>query len=57
MVVLVDDGGHVVPVNRIQSIVHVVFGLVEAVESQSTVDSCSLKGEKCLVDVGSDVVL
>ena len=57
VVVLVDDGRHVIPVNWIQSVVHVVFGLVEAVESQCTVCGRCLESEKSFVDVSTDVVV
>ena len=57
VVVFVDDGGHVVPVDWIQGIVQVVLCFVEAVESQCTVGRSSLEGEQCFVDVSADVVI
>ena len=56
VIILVDDGDHIVPVNRIQSVVHVILCLVEAVESQCAVGGTCFESEKCFVDVGGDVV-
>ena len=57
VVVFVDDGSHVVPVDWIQGIVQVVLCFVEAVESQCTVGGGSLEGEESFVDVCTDMVV